>query len=111
MFQPRLRAMAMTARRMAVFEASCSERKPPEVFWRSLAIRRSRAASLLVNRVRRSVRKHRHPSFVLLVAERDVVTDAAFLSSAPGGLEGLCFVKGDGDGEDTVPGLGEPGGQ
>ena len=95
----------MTERRLAKSQAPCIERKPPEIFWRSLPIRRSRSASLLENGVRRSVRKRQAPFLVLLEPEREVVTDASLFSSALSGLERRhLFVRGDGPLEDAVPG-------
>ena len=49
MFQPCFLAVVITLRRMAKFSAPFADRKPPEIFWRSFIIRRSRSASLFVN--------------------------------------------------------------
>ena len=55
------RAVTMMARRTPKSQAPWV-RKRPEIFFRSLVIRRSRSASLLVNAMCGSVRKRRHPS-------------------------------------------------
>ena len=57
MFQPCFPAVVMMLRRMAKFPVPFPDRKPPEIFYLSFIIRRSRSASLLVNGTSRSVGK------------------------------------------------------
>ena len=55
-FQPCFPAVEIALRRMEKFSAPFPDRKPPEIVWRSLIIRRSRSASLFVNGTSTSVR-------------------------------------------------------
>ena len=54
----------MIVRRTAKSSAPLRDRKPPEIFWRSFIMRRSRSASLLVKGTCGSVRKRRVASFL-----------------------------------------------
>ena len=86
-FHPCFLAVAMTERRLEESKAPCIERKPPEIFWRQLPIRRSRSAALLGERRSRVGEESQAPFLVLPEPEPEVVTNASLFSSALSALE------------------------
>ena len=82
----------------------CADRKPPEIFWRSFIIRRSRSASLFVNPTSRSIRNRSTAHLWVAQPQGRIVTDPSLPALLPLARRErwLALVKGQRIGDDLV---------